>query len=397
MPVDPYMKNPRPHRDLWKYITHRRGWGYPDVLEVQSSILLNVIPILIFTTLWTTFIVVLYMIFDVESIAVSANLTASVSVVVALLLAFRTNNSYNQYNEGRRLFNSMCTVIRNCTRTLWIGVKERNDQDRIEKSNYIRLLLGYVVAVKHHIRFEFGIHWPDLQDLLPDGFQKTYYDGSAMQPEESSEDKSLLGGLPIAVRSISNKIPPTAFRSVLKLSKEERKILYKQEELPEVDASMSLPLEIVFHLNLYFVQMTTELVNKDNEDEGKRLDGVKFGALASSLDELIDILGNLERVGSTPLPTAYNVHLKQAVVLYMIALPFTIVADLDWFTIPTMVLIAFIFFGILAVGSEIENPFGYDENDLPLDEYCKDLEAEVKYLQEHLPSDLHQSKQIYDL
>ncbi|CAG8662422.1 9281_t:CDS:2, partial [Ambispora leptoticha] len=37
------------------------------------------------------------------------------------------------------------------------------------------------------------------------------------------------------------------------------------------------------------------------------------------------------------------------------------------------------------IGAEIENPFGYDKNDLPLDEYCKDLEAEVKYLQRHIP------------
>ncbi|CAG8786176.1 17692_t:CDS:2, partial [Racocetra persica] len=60
------------------------------------------------------------------------------------------------------------------------------------------------------------------------------------------------------------------------------------------------------------------------------------------------------------------------------ALPFTITAELAWFTVPTIFLVAFILFGILAVG--------YDENDLPLDDYCKDLEAEVKYLERHLPA-----------
>ncbi|CAG8734730.1 6404_t:CDS:2, partial [Dentiscutata heterogama] len=39
------------------------------------------------------------------------------------------------------------------------------------------------------------------------------------------------------------------------------------------------------------------------------------------------------------------------------ALPFTIISELEWFTIPTIFLVAFILFGILAVGSEIENPF----------------------------------------
>ncbi|CAG8770277.1 13875_t:CDS:10 [Dentiscutata erythropus] len=383
MPVDPKMKNPRARQGWIEYLTKRHGWGFPDALEVQGSVFLNIIPILVSITLWTTLVVVLYMVVGISSIAVSANLTASVSVVVALLLAFRTNNSYNQYNEGRRLFSQMCTIVRNCTRTLWISVKEDNYHDHREKEEYIRLLLGYVIAVKHHIRFEFGIHWPDLQDLLPEGFQKTYYDGSAVQDgAQDSENKSLLDALPI--RTISSKIPPTVFkRHISHYSKEEKKKMYQVDELSEVDASMSLPLEIVFHLHLYFIQMSKE----------KKLDGPKFGLLSGNLDVLIDVLGNLERIGSTPLPTAYNVHLKQAVMLYMLALPFTIVSDLDWFTIPTMLLISFIFFGILAVGTEIENPFGYDENDLPLDEYCKDMEAEIKYLQRHLPSGLKSLKE----
>ncbi|KAF0486338.1 UPF0187-domain-containing protein [Gigaspora margarita] len=378
MPVNP--KSKRPHRGWWSSLIERRGWGYPDALKIQGSVLVNVIPILAFITGWATLLTVLYMVVGITSLAVSANLTASVAVVVALLLAFRTNNSYNQYNEGRRLFTSMCTVVRNCTRILWIGGKENDESDRREKEDHIKLLLAYVIAVKHHIRYEFGIHWPDLEDLLPDGFQKTYYDGSAVQQETSGDD-SLLSQLPI--RTISSKIPPTMYKAkVSKYSKEKKKKLYKVEELAEVDASMSLPLEIVFHLNLYFVQMRKE----------DKLQPAKFGSLASGLDVLIDILGSLERIGSTPLPVAYNVHLKQACVLYMIALPFTILADLDWFTIPTMALVSFIFFGILAVGSEIENPFGYDDNDLPLDEYCKDLEAEVKYLQRHLPSGLKSLK-----
>ncbi|RIB11026.1 Bestrophin, RFP-TM, chloride channel-domain-containing protein [Gigaspora rosea] len=377
MPVNPKRRH---HKSWWKTLVERRGWGYPDALKIQGSVFLNVIPVLAFITAWATLLTVLYMIVGITSLAVSSNLTASVAVVVALLLAFRTNNSYNQYNEGRRLFTSMCTIVRNCTRTLWIGGKEKNSSDRLEKEDNIKLLLAYVIAVKHHIRYEFGIHWPDLKDLLPDGFQKTYYEGSAVQ-QDTGDDTSLLSQLPI--RTISSKIPPTMYKSkVSKYSKEKKRKLYNVEELSEVDASMSLPLEIVFHLNLYFVQLHKE----------QKLEPAKFGSLANGLDALIEILGSLERIGSTPLPTAYNVHLKQACVLYMLALPFTILADLDWFTIPTMALVAFIFFGILAVGSEIENPFGYDDNDLPLDEYCKDLEAEVKYLQRHLPSGLASSK-----
>ncbi|CAG8468363.1 8033_t:CDS:2 [Racocetra fulgida] len=237
MPVDTKMKNPREYRDLWKHITHRRGWGYPDVLDVQGSVFWNIVPLLVFTALWTVFIVVLYMCLEVKAIAVSSNL-------------------------------------------------KRNEQDRLEKETCIKLLLGYVVAVKHHIRFEFGIRWKDLDDLLPEGFQKTYYEGSAAQVEETSGDRSLLAVLPTSIRTISNKIPPTAFRSVLMFSKEEKEALFQEHEkelTPDAEA--------------------------DAKKQGGRMDSSRFGLLVSALDELIDILGNLERIGGTPLPIAYNIHL----------------------------------------------------------------------------------------
>ncbi|CAG8461946.1 10450_t:CDS:10 [Cetraspora pellucida] len=362
------MENPRAHKTFWAQLTRRRGWGYPDVLEIQGSVLLNLVPILVSTTLWTAFLCVLYLILGIN-IAFSSNLTGSIAVVVALLLGFRTNNAYDRYNEG---------------------VVEHDKRDHVLKEINIKLLLAYVVAVKHHVRLEFGTQWPDLDDLLPNGFQLTYYEGSAAltEPtiEESDQDeKSYTVDIPhvsVPLRTLATRVPPTTYsriRNSLKtLSDEDKKRLYGDcdyNELPDdVDASMSLPLEIIFHLNMY--------IEKQCRD--KKLDIGKFSAVVSNLNALIDNLGNLERIGNTPIPAAYNVHLKQAVMLYVFALPFTIIAELAWFSIPTIFLVAFILFGILAVGTEIENPFGYDDNDLPLDDYCKDLEAEVKYLQEHL-------------
>ncbi|CAG8591331.1 23751_t:CDS:10 [Dentiscutata erythropus] len=391
MPIISNPKNPRAPTGFWEYLTRRRGWGYPDVIDISGSVFLNLVPILVSTTLWTTTLCLIYLVFGIN-IAFSANLTGSIAVVVGLLLAFRTNNAYDRYNEGRKIFSCMCTHIRNSTRTLWIGIEERDPVDHRNKEIHIRLLLAYVVAVKHHVRLEFGTHWPDLEDLLPEGFQLTYYEGSAAlaDPTLGSDGKSQsiaieIPHVEVTLRTLASRVPPTTFfnlrPSLRGMSKEEQKMLYGDsvdltDDLSEVDASMSLPLEIIFHLNVYVEKQITE---------GK-LDMGKYGSVVGNFNTLIDSLGNLERIGNTPIPTAYNVHLKQAVILYVFALPFTIISELEWFTIPTIFLVAFILFGILAVGSEIENPFGYDENDLPLDDYCKDLEAEVRYLQRHLPT-----------
>lgn len=48
---------------------------------------------------------------------------------------------------------------------------------------------------------------------------------------------------------------------------------------------------------------------------------------------------------------------------------------------------AYIILGLAAIGDEIENPFGHDANDLPLDTYCKQLAAELEVITATPPPD----------
>ena len=61
-------------------------------------------------------------------------------------------------------------------------------------------------------------------------------------------------------------------------------------------------------------------------------------------------------------------------------LPFQLRHALRWITIPGTIVGAYIILGIAAIGREIENPFGRDENDLPLDKFCEGLEDELKII-----------------
>ena len=53
-----------------------------------------------------------------------------------------------------------------------------------------------------------------------------------------------------------------------------------------------------------------------------------------------------------------GIHLKQCITLYLFILPFTMVNDLGWSTIPVVTVIAFTFMGIEGIADEIEMPFG---------------------------------------
>lgn len=58
-------------------------------------------------------------------------------------------------------------------------------------------------------------------------------------------------------------------------------------------------------------------------------------------------------------------------------LPFQLYASLEWITIPGTIFAAYIILGLSAIGREIENPFGHDVNDLPLEAFCEELEMDI--------------------
>ncbi|KAJ3027966.1 hypothetical protein HDV00_010711 [Rhizophlyctis rosea] len=140
---------------------------------------------------------------------------------------------------------------------------------------------------------------------------------------------------------------------------------------PETDIQ-NLPLEISYHLAAY-VRRCRSL---------NLIDAAQFTPLTNSISALIDTLTSFERIRNTPMPLAYNVHLKQSLMLYILSLPFQLVSTLKWGTIPVMFVASFTLLGIEGIGGEIENPFGYDDNDLPVEVYCEDARGEMERVME---------------
>jgi putative membrane protein len=56
------------------------------------------------------------------------------------------------------------------------------------------------------------------------------------------------------------------------------------------------------------------------------------------------------------------------------------VKDFNWGTGLLASLISFTVFGIEEIGIEIENPFGHDPNDLPLDTICTTMQRNIEDL-----------------
>jgi putative membrane protein len=108
------------------------------------------------------------------------------------------------------------------------------------------------------------------------------------------------------------------------------------------------------------------------------LDPVTAQSLEGNVRSFLDNQGGCERILRTPIPFAYAVHIKQLLLLYLLTLPFILVGEMGWVAIPTVAAIAFGLLGIEEAGVEIEDPFGDDPNDLPIETICATIGKDAK-------------------
>ena len=120
--------------------------------------------------------------------------------------------------------------------------------------------------------------------------------------------------------------------------------------------------------------------------EARLMDGRASGFQGQDMDryigELLDHQGACERILKTPVPFAYAAAVRQLLVVYLGTLPFVLVSEFTWGAVPASIFIAYALFAIEEMGVHIEDPFGYDPNDLPLEAIsatiARDCEALAK-------------------
>ncbi|MBD9385182.1 bestrophin family protein [Achromobacter sp. ACM02] len=108
-----------------------------------------------------------------------------------------------------------------------------------------------------------------------------------------------------------------------------------------------------------------------------RLDSILLADIDAQITRLSYIGGGCERIRSTPIPFAYILLLHRTVYIYCLLLPFCLVGSIGWVT-PFMVgVLSYTFFGLDALGEQIEEPFDRLPNNLPLDALCRGIEINV--------------------
>ena len=111
----------------------------------------------------------------------------------------------------------------------------------------------------------------------------------------------------------------------------------------------------------------------DEKAKAGKLSEVRLLAMDTNLTALVDYYSGCERIARTPVPFAYAHHIKLFVTLFVFTVPFAISDVMKEFTPLAAAVLAYALLGIDEIGVEIEDPFGYDHNDLPLDRIAKTI------------------------
>lgn len=287
-------------------INWKKEHWFEVALSWQGSVIPAILPRVILCSAFGFFVSLLHEF----GISLSWSTLSGVvpSIVLGLLLVFRTNTAYEHFWEGRKAWGTLVNTVRNLARQIWGAIAENKPEDRKAKIETLRLLVAFAVSVKLHLRGE---------------------------PLNS-----------------------------------ELEALMSAERYQVLQTMNHPPLEIAFWISDY-LQL---------QHERNYLNTHQLSALLKLLDTMVDVLGICERILKTPIPLAYSIHMKQLLLLYCLSLPFPMVNDLHWLTGFVVGLISFAVFGIEEIGIEIENPFGYDYNDLPLDTICTTMQRNIEDL-----------------
>ena len=105
--------------------------------------------------------------------------------------------------------------------------------------------------------------------------------------------------------------------------------------------------------------------------------------LNPEIQSLMDVCGACERIKNTPIPFSYSSFIKKFIFIYCLTLPFGYVSNLHFLVIPLVVFVFYVLASLEIIAEEIENPFGSDDNDLPLDTICKGIHKTVTQTFDH--------------
>lgn len=251
--------------------------------------------------------------------------------VFTLLLCFLILDVFKFHYGGTIAFHSILGVILG----LFLVLRTNTAYDRWWEG---RKLWGQLVNDSRHLAIKLSIYLPS-EMIEERAFFRRMIPNMAFAMKEHLRDSIMVGEMDL----INDEIKGTIIQSKHRPSCI-NKLLYGR----------------IFQLRNDGIISDEQLIILDKEIKG-----------------FTDIIGACERIKSTPIPYSYSMFIKKFLFIYSITLPFSFIWEFGYWTIPVVMLAFYFLVSVELISEEIEDPFGNDINDLPLNEISLKIKSNV--------------------
>ncbi len=304
-------------------VRDRSSW-LATLFMVRGSTLSQTWPRLLAVTAWSTGITYLHW-REPDGLHLDLTITpfSLIGLALGIFLGFRNNTSYDRFWEGRKLWGRVVNASRTLTRQILTLIGDAEDGSQ-----------SYRTTAHEHLSSDSRVHAIHKRCT----YRVIAYVHALRLHLRDQEDVS------------------------------ELEPLLDWAEVEALKGELNRPIALLQRLGAEF---------REAWDEGL-LHPMHLPVLEGSLTELAGVQGGCERIKATPIPFSYNLLLHRIVAVYCFCLPLGLVDVVNLYTPVVVLLVSYAFFGLDAVGDEIENPFGLDKNDLPLSAITRMIEVNLR-------------------
>ncbi|QHF02080.1 effector protein [Pseudomonas asturiensis] len=108
-----------------------------------------------------------------------------------------------------------------------------------------------------------------------------------------------------------------------------------------------------------------------------RLDSIRFTRLETTLLDLSNCQGGMERIANTPLPYPYVYFPRLFSALFCVIMPLSMVTTLGWFTPLISTVVGCLLLAMERIGTDLQAPFGPSQHRIRMDDLCQNIEKNL--------------------
>ncbi len=147
------------------------------------------------------------------------------------------------------------------------------------------------------------------------------------------------------------------------------------ENLALLPAESRLEKRDASHIPLALAQLVYRTMRQWNRDG--RLSDVEMIQLDRHARSLMDVCGACERIKKSPIAGSYKLILRIGMGSYFVVLPWLLVPTVDNYTFIMVMFCAYFVTALEYLAEEVEEPFGTQANDVPIDDICQTIEDSI--------------------